>query len=91
MAVAKFDLTGKSAGVIGGTSGIGRAIALGLDEAGADVAPSSRRLEQVEAAAREVEARGRRSLRAASDVADRDSLEKLLDAVLKTLAKWTSW
>ncbi|MGB9465879.1 MAG: SDR family NAD(P)-dependent oxidoreductase, partial [Candidatus Acidiferrum sp.] len=87
MAYGKLDLTGKSAVVIGGTSGIGRAIALGLAEAGADVAPTSRRADQVETAAREVEALGRRSLRATSDVTDRASLQKLLDAAVKTFGK----
>lgn len=87
MGYAKLDLNGKSAVVIGGTSGIGRAIALGLAEAGADVASSSRRLDQVEAAAREIEALGRRSLRVASDVADRGSLQELLDAAVKAFGK----
>ena len=87
MGYAKLDLNGKSAVVIGGTSGIGRAIALGLAEAGADVAPSSRRIDQVEAAAREIEALGRRSLRAASDVSERESLQQLLDAAVKTFGK----
>jgi NAD(P)-dependent dehydrogenase (short-subunit alcohol dehydrogenase family) len=82
MTFAPLDLTGKTAVVIGGTSGIGRAIAHGLAEAGADVIASSRRMEQVEAASREIEERGRRTLRVASDVDDRDSLEKLLDACL---------
>lgn len=87
MGYSKLDLNGKSAVVIGGTSGIGRAIALGLAEAGADVAPTSRRANQVETAAREVEALGRRSLRATSDVTDRASLQKLLDAAVKTFGK----
>ena len=80
MGYSKLELKGKSAVVIGGTSGIGRAIAHGLAEAGADVAPTSRRLDQVEATAREIEALGRRSLRTTSDVVDRASLENLLDA-----------
>jgi NAD(P)-dependent dehydrogenase (short-subunit alcohol dehydrogenase family) len=63
---------------MGGTSGIGRAIAHGLAEAGADVIATSRRMEQVEAVAREIEERGRRTLRIASDVSDRASLENLL-------------
>jgi len=42
-----FDLTGKVAVVIGGTTGLGRAIALGLAAAGADVVPTSRRLKEV--------------------------------------------
>jgi NAD(P)-dependent dehydrogenase (short-subunit alcohol dehydrogenase family) len=87
MGYGKLDLKGKSAVVIGGTSGIGRAIALGLAEAGADVAPTSRRLDQVEATAREVEALGRRALRRTSDVTDRASLEQVLDAALKSFGK----
>jgi NAD(P)-dependent dehydrogenase (short-subunit alcohol dehydrogenase family) len=87
MGYSNLDLQGKSAVVIGGTSGIGRAIALGLAEAGADVAPTSRRLDQVEATAREVEALGRRALRRTSDVTDRASLEQVLDAALKSFGK----
>jgi NAD(P)-dependent dehydrogenase (short-subunit alcohol dehydrogenase family) len=87
MGYSKLDLKGKSAVVIGGTSGIGRAIALGLAEAGADVAPTSRRLDQVESTAREIEALGRRSLRATSDVTDRASLQGVLDAAMKDFGK----
>jgi NAD(P)-dependent dehydrogenase (short-subunit alcohol dehydrogenase family) len=87
MGYSKLDLTGKSAVVIGGTSGIGRAIALGLAEAGADVAPTSRRLDQVESTASEIEALGRRSLRATSDVTDRASLQGVLDAAVKDFGK----
>lgn len=87
MSYAPLELTGRVAVVIGGTSGIGRAIAHGLAEAGADVVPTSRRMEQVEAAAGEIEERGRRSLRVASDVSDRDSLQKVLDLCLETFGK----
>jgi NAD(P)-dependent dehydrogenase (short-subunit alcohol dehydrogenase family) len=82
MSYTPLQLDDKVAVVIGGTSGIGRAIAHGLAEAGADVIPTSRDLEQVEAAAREIEARGRRSLRVASDVGDRASLERALEESL---------
>ena len=82
-----FDLTGRVAVVTGGTTGIGRAIALGLAEAGADVIPSSRRAEQVDKAAAEIEALGRRSLRIPSDVLDRASLQALHDAVLAKFGK----
>jgi len=82
-----LSLEGKSAVVIGGTSGIGRAMALGMANAGADVAPSSRRQEQVDATAAEIEAIGKRSLRVASDVADRASLEALLAAAVEAFGK----
>jgi NAD(P)-dependent dehydrogenase (short-subunit alcohol dehydrogenase family) len=82
-----LDLSGRVAVVVGGTSGIGQAIALGLAEAGADVVPTSRRAEQVEATAAEVERRGRRSLRVCSDVTDRGSLERLLAESVKALGK----
>jgi NAD(P)-dependent dehydrogenase (short-subunit alcohol dehydrogenase family) len=80
-------LTGRSAVVIGGTSGIGRALALGLAEAGADVAPSARRTDRVESVAAEVEARGRRALRQPADVHDRGSLERLLAAAREAFGK----
>lgn len=83
MGYSKLELNGKVAVVIGGTSGIGRAIAHGLAEAGADVIPTSRRREQVEAAAKEIESHGRQTLRLTSDVSDRPSLEHLLSETLK--------
>jgi NAD(P)-dependent dehydrogenase (short-subunit alcohol dehydrogenase family) len=78
MPYAPLDLTGRTAVVIGGTSGIGRIMAHALAEAGADVVPTSRRDDMVDAAAREIETLGRRSLRVASDVTDRPSLDALL-------------
>lgn len=82
-----FDLTGKVALVIGGTSGIGLSIALGLAEAGADVVPSSRRIEQVQEATAKIRAIGRRSLAYASDVADRQSIQSLSDEVHREFSK----
>jgi NAD(P)-dependent dehydrogenase (short-subunit alcohol dehydrogenase family) len=73
--------------VIGGTTGLGHAIALGLAEAGADVASSSWRQAQVDQTAAEIEALGRRSLRVASDVQDRTSVVALHDAVLREFGK----
>ena len=87
MAYQAFDLTGKAAVVIGGTSGIGRAIARGLAEAGADVVPTSRRIEHVTEAAREIRELGRRSLEAVSDVSDRSSLEHLLVRCIETFGR----
>ena len=82
-----FDLSGRVAVVTGGTTGLGHAISLGLADAGAHVIPSSRRIDQVEKVATEIESRGRRSLRIASDVQKRDTLVSLHDAVLKEFGK----
>jgi len=87
MSKSLFDLSGRVAVVTGGTTGLGHAIAVGLAEAGADVVPSSRRMEQVEKTAAEIEGLGRRSLRIASDVLDRASLQKLHDTVLREFGK----
>lgn len=80
-------LNGKSAVVIGGTQGIGRAIALGLACAGADVVASSRSAQAVEQIAKDLEAHSTRTLRIVSDVADRSSLEILHDAAIAAFAK----
>jgi len=82
-----FDLSGKTAVVVGGTSGIGLAMAVGLAEAGANVVASSRRAEQVDEAAKAIEAKGVKSLRLTSDVGDRDTLQTLLDETVKALGK----
>ena len=91
MSPSPLSLEGKVAVVVGATSGIGRAISLGLAEAGADVVASARRAEQVESTAAEIEAaygiNPRRALRITSDVADRASLQNLLDQTLTHLGK----
>ena len=87
MSFTKLDLSGRAAVVIGGTSGIGRAIAHGLAEAGADVACTSRRKEQVDAAAAEIEGLGRRTVRVTSDVSDKASIEHMLSECITTFGK----
>ena len=87
MGYNKLELDDRCAVVIGGTSGIGRAIAHGLAQAGADVVCTSRRMEQVEAAAAEIESFGRRSIRVCSDVDDRESMKDLLDACISEFGK----
>lgn len=82
-----LSLAGRTAVVIGGTSGIGLALSLGLAEAGADVVASARRAEQVNETADKIEALGRRTLRETSDVSDRASLEWLCAETLKTFGK----
>ena len=84
---AARDLQGRVAVVIGGTSGIGRALALGLAEAGADVVATGRRLALVAEVAGEIEARGRRTLRLPCDVGQRASLEALREAALAAFGK----
>jgi NAD(P)-dependent dehydrogenase (short-subunit alcohol dehydrogenase family) len=87
MTTTIFSLEGKTAVVIGGTSGIGRALSLGLADAGAHVIASSRRQAQVDETAAEIERRGRQTLRHCSDVCSRASLEELLAASLQRFAK----
>ena len=82
-----IDVLGKVAVVSGGTSGIGRALALGLAAAGADVVATSRSQEGVGAVANEIEALGRRTLRIPSDVTDRNSLQSLHDEVIKDFGR----
>ena len=87
MTYSPLELSGKVAVVVGGTSGIGRAIAHGFAQAGADVIPTSRRTEHVDVAAREIEEFGRRSLRVTSDVSDRASLERVLSEAVQAFGK----
>ena len=87
MGYSRLELNGKLAVVIGGTSGIGQAIARGLAEDGADVVPTARRLDLVKKAADQIESLGRKSLRIAADVTDRSSLERLLKATVEAFGK----
>jgi NAD(P)-dependent dehydrogenase (short-subunit alcohol dehydrogenase family) len=82
-----LDLTGRVAIVLGGTTGLGHAIALGLAQAGADVIASSRRRDQIEQVAAEIELQGRRTLRATCDVTHRASVQRLHDAVIGRFGK----
>jgi len=76
-----LDLTNKTAVVVGGTSGIGLAIARALAKAGANVVPTGRRTQLVSAAAAEVKALGRRSLAEVCDVTENAGVENLLKKV----------
>jgi NAD(P)-dependent dehydrogenase (short-subunit alcohol dehydrogenase family) len=82
-----FSLEGCCAVVIGGTSGIGRAIAIGLAKAGADTVPVSRHIDATNLIAAEIEDLGRRTLAATADVCDRQSLQVLHDRVLRSFGK----
>jgi len=82
-----MNLLGKTGVVIGGTSGIGKALSIGLAKEGADIVASSRRKNYVEEVAAEIEALGQKTLRIPSDVCDRLSLENLLARTLERFGK----
>jgi len=81
------DLTGRIAVVMGGTSGLGRAIAIGMAEAGADVIVSGRREAQIDLVASEIEALGRKTIRHPFDVGKRESIDQFRDAVVKEFGR----
>jgi NAD(P)-dependent dehydrogenase (short-subunit alcohol dehydrogenase family) len=82
-----FSLKDKVAVVLGGTSGIGHAIALAYAEAGAAVIASSRDQAKVQATAEELEKRGVRTMVRTSDVQDRESLETLCSDTLQLFGR----
>jgi NAD(P)-dependent dehydrogenase (short-subunit alcohol dehydrogenase family) len=81
------DLSGRVAVVVGGTSGLGRAIALGLAEAGAAVVATGRRQELVDEMAVAIAKLGRESLNYSVNVSDRKSVDTLRDAVVARFNK----
>lgn len=82
-----FDLTGRTALVTGGGRGIGRHVALGLAEAGADVAVASRKQVNCEATAERVRTLGRRAWALAVDLADAASIDALADRALQEVGR----
>ena len=78
-----FDLSGEVAVVVGGAGGIGHAQALGLADAGADVIVASRSLEKLEPVAKEIRAKGRKSLAVSVEVTDEKSVQAMVDTILK--------
>lgn len=87
MSTELFDLSGRVAVIMGGTSGIGRAIANGMAKAGANVVATGRREANVAEVATEIEAAGRKTLRQTVDASQRDSIDSLRDAVLKAFGR----
>jgi NAD(P)-dependent dehydrogenase (short-subunit alcohol dehydrogenase family) len=81
------DLSGRVAVVIGGTSGLGRILALGLADAGADVVSSGRRQELVDEVGAQIRALGRETLNLGVNVADRKSVDALRDAVMQRFGR----
>ena len=83
----EVDLSGKVALVTGGSRGLGRAMSLGLAEAGAAVVVASRNLESCEEVAAAIRSKGGRALAVAADAADTASLDRLLDATWKEFSR----
>ena len=78
----KFNLAGKVAIVTGGGGGLGKAMAVGLAQHGADVVITSRTLSKLEPVAKEIEALGRKSAAVVSDVTDENSVQAMVDEVM---------
>jgi NAD(P)-dependent dehydrogenase (short-subunit alcohol dehydrogenase family) len=85
MAIERFSLAGKVAVVTGASRGIGRAIALGFAEAGADVAVAARSEDDLETLAKEIDGLGRRALAVRTDVRVREDIEALVDRTVSEL------
>jgi NAD(P)-dependent dehydrogenase (short-subunit alcohol dehydrogenase family) len=85
MTIERFSLAGKVAAVTGASRGIGRAIALGFAEAGADVAVAARSEDDLETLAKEIDSLGRRALVVRTDVTNREDVENLLDRTVSEL------
>lgn len=82
-----FELNGRVALVIGGHGGIGKAITLGLADAGADVVVASRNLEALENTVKEIKAKGRKSLAVTVDVVDEKQVSDMVATILKSFAR----
>jgi NAD(P)-dependent dehydrogenase (short-subunit alcohol dehydrogenase family) len=87
MSLQLFNLSGRVVVVMGGTSGIGRAIGLGLAEAGADVISTGRRANLVSEVGDEIEKLGRKTLRVPVDASSRKSIDALRDAILQKFGR----
>lgn len=86
-----LSLDSKRALVFGGTSGLGKALAIGLAEAGADFVPVSRRAQEVHKAAAEIRALGRNSMEPAADVTRREDIQRVIDRMLGEIGRTTFW
>jgi NAD(P)-dependent dehydrogenase (short-subunit alcohol dehydrogenase family) len=87
MLLKEFNLTGKVAVVIGGGRGIGKDIALALAEAGSDVIPAARTMEQIEQTASEIRSLGRNAIAVCADATKSVDVEKVVTTAISKLGK----
>ena len=87
MPIVDFSLEGKVAIVTGGSRGIGRAIAIGLAEAGANVSIAARKPESLEEAVQAVEKTGQKAIGVATNVRDMDSIQSLVNETQSQLGR----
>ncbi len=87
MSYQGFNLEGKKALVFGGTSGLGRSIALGFAESGADVVAVSRRAGEVSKTAAEIRALGRKTLELTADVTKREDVQRVADTMVAEMKR----
>src|SRR5512142_1008969 len=85
--IKMFELTGKTALVVGGHGGLGRAIALALADAGADVAVASRNAQALKAAAEEISSKGRKSIAVSADIVNDKQVNSMVETVLKAFTR----
>ena len=82
-----FSFTGKTVVVTGGGRGIGRAIALGFAQAGANVVVCSRTNAEIDAVAEEIRNKGGKALAVATDLTVHEQLENLVDTTVKEFGR----
>jgi len=82
-----IDLSGKVVLITGGSRGLGKAMSLGLADAGADVIVASRKLENCQQVCDEVEAKGRQALAVSAHTGDMDSLDSLIEKAYQRFGK----
>jgi enoyl-[acyl-carrier-protein] reductase (NADH) len=87
MCADRFDLSDKVAVITGGSRGIGRAIALGFADHGADVVVASQKLPDLEKVAQEIKGRGTRSLAIAAHVGRKEDIENLIAQTVKEFGR----
>lgn len=80
-------MSGRVAVVLGGTSGLGKAISLGLAAHGADVIPAGRRPDAVACVCSHIRQMGRRTLETTVDVTDRETIAAVRDQLLQQMGR----